>query len=295
MPSHNDPLLGGASPVPVSTGIGLKASHYRDLLELSPDLPFLEVHPENYMGEGGPPHRYLSKLAECYPLSFHGVGLSLGGVETLDADHLARWRSLVDRYSPLLVSEHIAWSTHAGIAHHDLLPLPYTEEALEVVCDNIAVMQDALGREVLVENPSTYLQFASSTIPETEFLIETTRRTGCRLLLDVNNVYVSAKNHGFDPARWLALIPGDIVGEIHLAGHATINVCDHQLRIDDHGSHVCKEVWSLYGQTIARIGQRHTLIEWDTNVPALSELLLEAASGDLIAAKAISDRHALTI
>lgn len=295
MPSHNDPLLGGASPVPAGAGIGLKASHYRELLELSPRLSFLEVHPENYMGLGGPPHRYLEKVAEHYPLSFHGVGLSLGGAEALDAEHLARWRVLVDRYSPVLVSEHIAWSAHAGIAHHDLLPLPYTEESLRVVCDHVATMQDALGREVLVENPSTYLRFAHSTIPENEFLVETARRTGCRLLLDINNAYVSAENHGFDAAHWLTYIPGQFVGEIHLAGHAVVDVRGHQVRIDDHGSRVCDAVWSLYGQTTARIGPRPTLIEWDTNVPALSVLLVQAASADRVAARSMEDGHVLAV
>lgn len=281
-PRHDTQTLRGMGPVPASTGIGLKASHYRALLETRPSLSFLEVHPENYMGDGGPPHRYLEALAGHYPLSFHGVGLSLGGAGPLDREHLARWRVLVDRYSPALVSEHVAWSAHAGIAHHDLLPLPYTEESLVVLAGHVAEMQDALGRQVLLENPSSYLRFAWSAIPEHDFMVELARRSGCLLLLDINNVHVSARNHGFDPRVWLAAIPAGLVGEIHLAGHAGIMVGDREILIDDHGSRVRDEVWVLYRETVGRIGPRPTLIEWDTNVPDLAVLLAEARHADTI-------------
>lgn len=281
-PSHETSFSRGMGPVPSSAGIGLKASHYRTLLETRPPLSFLEVHPENYMGAGGPPHRYLEALAAHYPLSFHGVGLSLGSAGPLDPDHLARWRALVDRYAPAMVSEHVAWSAHAGIVHHDLLPLPYTEESLAILAGHVVEMQEALGRPVMMENPSSYLRFAASSIPEHEFMVELARRTGCLLLLDVNNVYVSACNHGFDPCAWLDAIPACLVGEIHLAGHAGIEFAGREILIDDHGSGVRDEVWTLYRQTVRRIGPRPTLIEWDTNVPDLPVLLSEAGRADAI-------------
>ncbi len=281
-PSHETSFSRGMGPVPATAGIGLKAPHYRALLETRPSLSFLEVHPENYMGDGGPPHRYLDALADHYPLSFHGVGLSLGGAGPLDRDHLARWQSLVDHYAPAMVSEHVAWSAHAGIAHHDLLPLPYTEESLAVLAGHVAQMQDALGRQVLMENPSSYLRFAWSAIPEHDFMVELALRSGCLLLLDINNVHVSARNHGFDPRVWLAAIPAGLVGEIHLAGHAEIEFAGREILIDDHGSRVREEVWMLYRETVRRIGPRPTLIEWDSNVPDLPVLLAEANRADTI-------------
>lgn len=278
--------------MPVSAGIGLKPEHCRELLEARPDVGFLEVHAENYMGAGGPPHRYLAALAEHYPLSFHGVGASLGGASPLDRAHLARWRALVDRYAPVLVSEHVAWTSHDGVALHDLLPLPYTREALAVLCEHIDAMQTALGREILIENPSRYIDFIESEMPETQFLIAAARRTGCRLLLDINNVYVSSRNQNEDARAYLDQVPGELVGEIHLAGHAVQTTASgHELRIDDHGSHVCADVWSLYGETIARIGSRPSLIEWDTNIPALGELLAEATRADDSAAAALAARE----
>lgn len=273
--------------MPVSAGIGLKPEHYRDLLETRPPVGFLEVHTENYMGAGGPPHRYLEALAAHYPLSFHGVGASLGGIGPLDELHLTRWRALVERYDPLLVSEHVAWTRNAEYALNDLLPLPYTHEALARLCEHIDTMQNAVGRTILIENPSRYLDFAASEMPETEFLTEAARRTGCGLLLDINNVYVSARNQDEDARTYLAAIPGDLVGEVHLAGHAVrATPSGYELRIDDHGSRVCAEVWALYGETIARIGKPPTLVEWDTNVPALETLLAEAARADTVAADA---------
>ena len=212
----------------------------------------------------------------------------LGGADPLDPTHLTRWRELVDRYEPAFVSEHVAWTGHAGVALHDLLPVPYTNEALQRLCEHIDTMQSALDRQILIENPSRYLDFVQSEMTETEFLAEAARQTGCGLLLDINNVYVSARNQEEDAHAYLAEIPGDLVGEIHLAGHA-VRTTDsgHELRIDDHGSRVCADVWRLYGETIERIGARPTLIEWDTNVPALDELLDEAARADAVATDAL--------
>ena len=278
------PPCGRAAPVPAQAGIGVKPAHYHELLTTQPRLAFIEVHAENYMGEGGPPHAYLEALADIYPLSLHGVGMSLGGAEPLDREHLLRWRALVDRYQPALVSEHIAWSRFGGLTLHDLLPIPYTMESLELICDHIDEMQTALGRTILVENPSTYISFRQSEIDEAEFLAEVARRSGCGLLLDINNVYVSARNHRFDPRSWLTRIPADLVGEIHLAGHSVIRDKEFEIRIDDHGSRVCSDVWELYRDTVARIGARPTLIEWDTDVPDLAILLEEAVRADDVAA-----------
>lgn len=274
------PLQDRAHPVPARAGIGVKPAHYNDLLAHRPHLAFLEVHAENYMGAGGPPHAWLEALAALYPLSFHGVDMSLGGAEPPDRDHLARWRTLVDRYQPALVSEHIAWSRFGGLGLHDLLPLPYTRESLAIVCEHIDAMQTALGRTILIENPSTYLTFADSHLAEADFLVDAAQRTGCGLLLDINNVYVNARNHGFNPKDWLARIPGERVGEIHLAGHALIREDGFEIRVDDHGARVNDRVWDLYRKTIARIGAKPTLIEWDTDVPALDVLVDEARRAD---------------
>jgi hypothetical protein len=289
----------GFGPMSAAVGIGLKPAHYHALLSNRPPLDFLELHTENYMGAGGPPHRYLAELAERYPLSFHGVGLSLGGADALDRRHLKRWRELVDRYEPALVSEHVAWSSHDGHTLHDLLPIPYTEESLRTLCEHVEQMQDALGRHVLIENPARYLEFNDSTMAEAEFLIEATARTGCRLLLDLNNVFVSACNQGEDANLYLARIPGHLVEQVHLAGHS-INTVEHErIRIDDHGSRVSDPVWRLYGDTVARIGPRPTLIEWDTDVPDLGVLLGEAKRAREVAAAVStqsieSKRHAHT-
>lgn len=276
----------GFGPISAAAGIGLKPAHYRALLTDRPPLGFLELHTENYMSAGGPPHRYLAALAEHYPLSFHGVGLSLGGADPLRHSHLERWRELVDRYCPALVSEHVAWSSHDGCALHDLLPIPYTEESLRVLCQHIEEMQTALGRHILIENPSRYLEFVGSDTAEPEFLVEAAARTGCRLLLDLNNVFVSACNQDEDASLYLARIPGHLVEEIHLAGHSINTVDGGQLRIDDHGSPVSDPVWQLYRDTVARIGRRPTLIEWDTNVPEIGVLLGEAKRADEAAAAA---------
>ena len=270
--------LGRPAPAacPRAAGVGLKADHYREIVETKPAIGWFEVHAENFMGEGGAPHRYLTAIREHYPLSLHGVGLSLGSAGPLDRDHARRLRALVDRYEPGLVSEHLAWTRHENVHFNDLLPVPLTREALDTVADHVDETQEILGRRMLIENPSTYVA-TRDEMTETEFLISLARRTGCGLLVDVNNVYVSAMNHGRDATAWLDVIPADLVGEIHLAGHAVENVNGHELRIDDHGSPVTADVFSLFRRFIDRVGAQPTLVEWDNNVPPLSELLEEAA------------------
>jgi hypothetical protein len=249
------------------------------VLATRPALPWLEVHPENYLG-GGPAVRALHELRRDYPISFHAVGLSVGSAGGVDHRHLDRLRRLVERLEPALVSEHLAWS-QAGRAYlNHLLPLPYTEEALAAVCRNVDEVQTALGRRVLIENPSGYLRFAGSTVPEAEFLAAMVRRTGCGLLCDVNNLYVSAWNLGLDPRAYLAALPPGSVEEIHLAGHATNDADGQTLLIDDHGSPVAPAVWSLYEQALRRFGPVPTLIEWDSAVPPLEILVGEARRAD---------------
>jgi uncharacterized protein len=264
-------------------GIGLRFQHHRAILDERPPVGFVEVHSENYMG-GGVPLACLAAARREYPVSLHGVGLSLGSAEGLDEAHLRRVADLADRIDPLLVSEHISWSVTGAVYLSDLLPLPYTEEALEIFCANVQHLQEALKRPVLVENPSTYLQFAHSTIPEWEFVAEIPKRTGCGLLLDVNNIYVSAGNHGFDALHYLRAIPRDAVREIHLAGHTAKQIGDRTLRIDDHGSAVCDEVWTLYAAAIRLLGPVPTLIEWDSRIPPLADIVAEAVKADAVAA-----------
>lgn len=253
---------------------------------------WLEIHPENYFG-GGRPRHCLERLADRFPVSLHGVGLSLGSAEAPDVAHLAKLRRLVDRVRPGLVSEHIAWSAQDGVYLNDLLPLPYTAEALDALVANIDRTQQYLGRRILIENPSSYLSFTHSEMPEWDFVAAAVERSGCGLLLDLNNVYVSARNHGFDPNDYLAAMPADAVGEIHLAGHQTRRIGETELRIDDHGSAVDDAVWALYRQTIRRIGPRPTLIEWDSRIPPLSVLIEEAAkAGRILAELAAEARHA---
>ena len=230
------------------------------------------------MGEGGPPHRRLEAIRALYPLSLHGVGLNIGSPEPLDRAHLGRLAAVATAYEPALVSEHLAWSSHGGAYLDDLLPLPYTEEALAHVVAQVGKVQDALGRDILVENVSTYLAFAEATLPEWEFVAELARRSGCRLLLDVNNIHVNAVNHGFDPDRYLAAIPADKVAEIHLAGFERSGDC----LIDTHGAPVAPEVWALYARAIARFGPRPTLIEWDLDIPEFEMLAREAATAQAI-------------
>jgi len=270
------------NPIPTRAGVGLKPVHYAEILESKPLMGWFEVHPENYMGEGGSPHKYLDAIRRDYALSLHGVGMSLGGVDPLDGDHLARFKSLVDRYEPGLVSEHLAWATHDGDFMNDLFPLPLTQEALEVMCEHVDQMQATLNRQILVENPSTYLSLDDDVMSEPEFLHALATKTGCGLLLDVNNVYVSACNHGFDPIAYLDEIDARLIGEIHLAGHAVESIGDVELRIDDHGSQVCSDVWGLFERLIMRVGAKPTLIEWDTNIPAWAVLSHEAERAQMV-------------
>ena len=259
-------------------GIGLRPRHYREMLATRPGVAFLEIHAENYFADGGQPLAVLERLRAHYPLSVHGVGLSLGSTDPLDTAHLDKLARLVDRFEPDLVSEHLCWCSVGGRHFNDLLPLPYTEEALSHVSRRIHQAQDYLGRQLLIENLSTYLEFNVSTIPEWEFLGELVRRTGCALLLDVNNVYVSSQNHGFDPHRYLRAVPLSAVREIHLAGFDSNGKC----LIDTHGRAVAEPVWALYEETLRRFGPLPTLIEWDTDVPPLAVLLAEAQRADSI-------------
>ncbi len=270
-----------------SVGVGFKAEHFEPIVETRPELGFFEVHAENYMGAGGPPHRRLDAIRERYPLSLHGVGLSIGSPGPLDRTHLKRLAAVARRFEPALVSEHLAWSTHEGAFFNDLLPLPYTQETLARVANHIDEVQSTLQRRILLENPSTYLVFAESTFAETDFLREIARRTGCGLLLDVNNVFVSAANHGYDPYRYLADFPLDAVGEVHLAGYA--EECDDAglpLLIDAHNSPVRGSVWELFAEAIWRLGNAPTLIEWDNDLPAWPTLLGEARRAERVMAVA---------
>jgi uncharacterized protein len=263
--------------IPACAGVGLRFAHHREVLENRPAAAWFEVHPENYFGGGNLP-RMLDTIRRDYALSLHGVGLSLGSADGLDQRHLLRLKQLVERVEPGLVSEHLAWTAVGGTHLADLLPLPLTEEALAVVCRNVQRAQDVLGRRILVENPSSYLRYRHSTIPEWDFVSAVASRTGCGVLCDVNNIFVSAFNLGFDARRYLrALRPADI-GEIHLAGHSLRRFEDgRSIRIDDHGSRVCEDVWTLYAEAVQCFGCVPTLVEWDTDVPPLSVLLQEAA------------------
>lgn len=264
------------SPIPAKAGIGLRFQHHQAVADVAPDVAWMEVHTENYMG-GGTPLRYLDAIRCEYPISLHGVGLSLGSAEGLDPAHLERIRRVAERIEPALMSEHIAWSVTDGTYLADLLPLPMTEESLSVVCRHVDQVQNHMKRRILVENPSTYLRFCHSTIPEWEFMTAVAERTGCGILCDVNNIYVSAHNHGWDASTYLAALPPAAIGEIHLAGHSVRPLDDGStLRIDDHGSRVIAEVWALYREALGRFGPIPTLIEWDTDVPPLDVLLGEA-------------------
>jgi uncharacterized protein (UPF0276 family) len=271
----------GTSPIPPRGGVGLKPEHYRDILDGAPDIGWFEIHAENYMGAGGPPHAYLTAIRECYPISLHGVGLSIGGAGPLDAGHLSRLRAIADRYQPALFSEHLAWSSHDTVYLNDLLPLPYTQDTLDRVCDHIDEVQNAMARRMLLENPSTYIAYAETTVREVDFLREIVRRTGCGLLLDVNNVFVQAANHGFGATDYLDDFPVEHVAEIHLGGHAEDADEDGSLLlIDDHGCAVPDPVWTLYRRVLARTGPVPTLIEWDNDVPTWSALFAEAKRAD---------------
>ncbi len=282
------PLDSGSAAARATAGIGLRAPHIAEVLATRPALSFLEVHSENYMG-GGPALRQLETIRAHYPLSLHGVGLSLGSAEGIDADHLARLKALVERIEPALVSEHLSWSVAGGVYLNDLLPLPLTEETLIVVSRNVETMQDALKRPVLVENPSSYLRFSQSTIPEPDFLAALAERTGCGLLCDVNNIYVTAENFGLDPRPYLDALPPAAVGEMHLAGHFRDTRGGRALLIDDHGAPVADAVWDLYRHAVGRFGPAPTLIEWDSKLPELPVLLAEARRADAIAGACLAE------
>ena len=264
-----------------AVGIGLRAPHIAELIASRPRIGWLEVHTENYLG-GGPAARALARVRADYPIALHGVGLSLGSAEGLDARHLGRVADLARRVDPALLSEHLSWSIAGGTYLNHLLPLPYTEESLDVVAANVLRAQDALGRPLLIENPSSYLRFRHSPMPEPEFLTALVRRTGCGLLCDVNNVFVSCGNFDRDPAAYLDALPAEAIGEIHLAGHSRNEADGRVVLIDDHGGPVAEEVWALYRRALARFGPRPTLIEWDTEIPALPVLLAEARRAERV-------------
>jgi uncharacterized protein (UPF0276 family) len=282
--------------LPARAGICFKPEHWEAIETGGPDIGFFEVHAENYMGAGGPPHRMLAGLRARWTLSLHGVGLSIGGEGPLDRDHLARLRALVDRYAPASFSEHLAWSTHDGTYFNDLLPLPYNPATLARVCAHVDQAQEALGLRLLLENPSAYVVFDSATMSEADFLGEVARRTGCGLLLDVNNVFVSATNQGFAPEDYLDAFPLAEVGEIHLAGHAVeVGTDGNRLLIDSHDRRVDASVWALYAEVIARTGPLPTLVEWDAEMPALDILLAEAAMVDATLHETAGVPHACAV
>ncbi len=273
--------------LPVRSGLGLKPQHFAEIIETQPDVGFFEIHAENYMVDGGPFHHFLERIGQHYPLSLHGVGMSLGGEDALDAMHLDRLCKLIQRYRPAAFSEHLAWSSHGGIFFNDLLPLPYNGTTLQRICDRVNQVQDRLNVRMLLENPATYVEFEASTMSEGLFMSEVVQRTGCGLLLDVNNVHVSCTNHRRDPWDAINALPLHAVEEVHLAGFA----CDTDgagdtLLIDNHGSLVDPWVWQLYVRLIHQIGGVPTLIEWDNDVPPFPVLLAQARQVDRILADA---------
>lgn len=279
--------------LPARAGLSLKPAHAERILAETPDIGWFEVHAENYMGAGGPPHAMLGAIAERWPLSIHGVGLSIGGSDPLDPDHLDRLALLVERYRPAVFSEHLAWSSHGGSYYNDLLPLPWTAATLRTVVEHVGQLQDRLGRRILLENPSSYIAFEASTMSEVEFLAEVARRSGCGLLLDVNNVHVSATNLGFDARGYLAAFPMAEVGEIHLAGHTVErDETGGRLLIDTHDHPVDDAVWALYDACLARLGPVATLVEWDKNLPDWPTLLSEAGPVEARLEACREGRHA---
>jgi uncharacterized protein (UPF0276 family) len=262
--------------IPARAGIGLRHVHFEDFIERRPNVGWLEIHTENYLGPGGPRLRALEEIRTHYPLSCHGVGLSLGSADGLNPAALTRRRTLFDRFAPGLLSEHIAWSIDHGVYLNDLMPLPYNEESLSIIVDNIDQAQTAFGDRLFVENPSSYVGFEASTMAEAEFMAAVIRHSGCGLLLDVNNVFVTAHNYRLDAIAYLSALPLDAIGEIHVAGHLRADIDGETMLIDDHGSKVTDPVWDLLGWVLERAGPRPVLVEWDTNVPDLAVLLAEA-------------------
>lgn len=278
-----------ATTLPCRAGIGLRAPHLRQVREESPPVAWFEVHSENYFVSGGPALAALESVRQRYPLSLHGVGMSLGGADDLDRDHLRRLKALAERIQPAAISEHLCWSAIGGRWLNDLLPLPYTREALDRVCKHVDQVQEVLGRAILVENVSSYLRFLPEDMPEWVFVAEVARRTGCKLLLDVNNIHVSACNHGFDAMDFLAGIPVNMVAEIHLAGYEEVD----GLLVDTHSRPVYPRVWELYRAALERFGALPTLIEWDQDIPPLEVLLAEAAQAQTYLDAVGKKRHAL--
>jgi uncharacterized protein (UPF0276 family) len=272
--------------MPARAGIGLRAEHHAGVLARLPDVGWLEVHSENHFAPAGAAHSALDAIRVHYPLSLHGVGLSLGTCDPLDRQHLDLLRQAIERYQPLLVSEHLCWGVAGGRHTNDLLPLPYTREALHHLVSRVSEVQDALGRRILIENVSSYVTFRDSQMTEWDFLAQLARETGCGILLDVNNIYVSARNHDFDALEYLAALPRGSVEEIHLAGHSTRILDGHELLVDTHDARVCDDVWNLYAAAVARFGRVPALIEWDTDLPALDVLVSEAHRADRIAGEA---------
>jgi len=274
--------------LPNRSGLGLKPEHFRDILASGPDLGFFEIHAENYMVDGGPFHHYLGLIRRDYPLSIHGVGLSIGAESPLDEAHLDRLAVLLDRYEPESFSEHLAWSSHGDIFLNDLLPVPYNAMTLARVCAHIDRVQERLGRRMLLENPATYVEFTASTMSEADFLGQVVQRTGCGLLLDVNNVYVSCTNHGRDPVAVLDAMPWRAAGEIHLAGFARdVDAAGDALLIDSHGAPIERAVWELYRHALALTGPLPTLIERDNEIPAFQVLFSEARKAELLLSMAV--------
>ena len=269
-------------------GIGLRACHHADILARRPDVGFLEAHAENYFAPGGAHRRAIEHLRSDYPVSLHGVGLSIGSTDPLSRSHLEQLARSVREIDPMLISEHLCWSSVGGRFTNDLLPLPYTEEALRNMAARVREVQDFLGRQILIENVSSYLQFTCSQMSEWEFLSALVREAGCALLLDVNNIYVNAMNHGFDAQEYLQGIPQHAVREMHLAGHTISRIDEREIRIDTHSTPVCNEVWALYGSAVKRFGAVSTLIEWDQDIPALEVLVAEAHKAEQI----VKEHHA---
>jgi uncharacterized protein (UPF0276 family) len=267
-------------PIPVNAGIGLRAQHHQAVLDTRPAVGWFEAHSENYFAEGGSQPDFLRRVRERYPLSLHGVGLSLGSTDPLDRTHLAHLKRIVERFQPALVSEHISWGSIRGRHFNDLLPMPYTEEALMHIARRVRHVQDMLGRQILLENVSSYLEFTGAEMTEWEFVRELAFESGSGILLDVNNIYVAGRNHGFDPYDYIARMPRRAVGEIHLAGHSRNTFGDREILIDTHSTHVCDAVWDLYAFAVERLGAVPTLIEWDTDLPALEVLVAEAHLAD---------------
>lgn len=269
-------------PIPACAGIGLRPKHYQDVIETNPAVGWFEVHSENYFGKDGKPHFYLEKICQNYPLSFHGIGLSLGSADAINLAHLATLKKLIDRYLPTFVSEHLCWSSVGGHYLHDLLPLPYTEEALNLFVKHIHQVQEILNRQILIENISSYLQFTHTSIPEYQFVTEIAQRTGCGIVLDINNLYVNSVNHGWNAKEYLYNIPTEFVHEIHLAGF-TENQFDYgAILIDTHSKPVAAAVWELYSQALQHLGAKPTLIEWDKDIPDFNVLLEEAQKANQI-------------